>query len=286
MFYWSRIGHTRFLSETWVYDYPFEYPSGCQDHGTGYLDKTPQVSKSRRDAQMPLNISGGCSCLSQVPFRLISNENFISLQDPTRYECLTGEFQNGFPPSPLKFQKDFDLWCQYIFQTWIRGKIHFKNPSFNKLSDKLFSFFWWRPYTGKVFKKNNKEFDPVILIISIKARKELEWLFCNTKYQLTREVSQWVKTKNSGIKPNTIFNSALWWYFHCKDIQYIKWKQSVWNCNFFFNLFFILKESLLKRWANLCTWPRPLLSTRYTAHYLCDRCPEVFFRRLCTTVGM
>lgn len=80
----------------------FEYPFGCQDHDTGYLDKTPQLSKSRRrDAQTPLGVSGGCSCLSQVPFRLISNENFISLRDPTRYECLTGEFQNGFFPPQI-----------------------------------------------------------------------------------------------------------------------------------------------------------------------------------------
>lgn len=114
---------------------------------------------------------------------------------------------------PLKFQKDFDLWHQYIFQTWVSSKIHFKNPSFNKLSDKLFPFFWWRTYTGKAFykkKKGNKESNPVILIISIKARKESEWLFSNTMYHLTWEVSPWGKTKNSGIKPNTIFSSALW----------------------------------------------------------------------------
>lgn len=68
-------------------------------------------------------------------------------------------------------------------------------------------------YRKSVFfkkKKCNKESDPVIVIISVKARKESVLLKSHSMYHLTREVSQWDKTKNSGIKPSAVFNSALW----------------------------------------------------------------------------
>lgn len=220
MFYCSRTGHTIFLLNI-----PLDVKITMQGQ---YRDKTSQLPKSRsRNAQHPWESLGLRLPLPGVIW-VHTKWKCHKSSRPHKAGVLERQVSKWIPPPPpprLRFLKDFYHCHQYVFQTRISGKSHFKNPSFNKLCDKLFPFFWWRTCTGRVFyrKRNhtrtNKEPDLMIFIISIKASKESQWLFSSTMYYLTQEVTQWCKTKTSGIKPNTMLSSALWWYFHCMDIQ-------------------------------------------------------------------
>lgn len=63
--------------------------------------------------------------LSLGPFGLTASDILFIFGMPLNMSVWQVNFQTDF--FLLRFQKDFHLWHQYVFQMWISGKIHFEN---------------------------------------------------------------------------------------------------------------------------------------------------------------
>lgn len=116
---------------------PWENP------GSAWKDQCPNASGSQWRLFLPL--PGAIQVTIKLKFHKPSRSHKVGVFDRWSSKWII------FPPQiPERFWS-LTSTCTSIMIKWQK-----KIPSFIKLNDKLFPFFWWRAYTGNKFHKKKK----------------------------------------------------------------------------------------------------------------------------------